>query len=566
MHHPREEILRLLQQLDGQKACNLESETLEFKEWSREWEKNPRKFYRLLAEYAVCFANHKGGTLVLGVRNDVAGRERAVLGCGPYNIHEIRTRIYDATDPKILVEVEELFLEDLGVRLLLIHIPQGVGVHTTTDGVAKIRVGTDCEPMTGSMRQQRLVETGLVDVTAQVVPECPLDALDPLEVERLKRLIQARNPDSQLLKLGEPELLGQVGITQDDHPTLAGILLIGREEIIRRHLPFHEIEYLRMKNEVEYERRETYTCGLLKALDEVYRNIELHNRITTVRMGLFHYEIKDFPEESYREAVLNAVLHRDYLSTGSVFVKHYPDRLEVSNPGGFIAGITPENILRQNSHPRNRRLAEVLRRIGLIEKAGMGVKRIFYLQLVSGKLPPNYWTDGHSVRVTLFNGSLDEPFVRLVKEREKKGRPLGLDELLVLSILRRQRELTLPEAAVLLQLDRQRTREILMQMVREGLLERSGVRKGQVYRLSGAVYRELGESVAYIRERGIDVLRYEELILSYVREYGSITNRQVRELLGLNTHAAKRLLGKLVETSKLRRGGKGRGTYYVLPD
>ena len=71
MHHPREEILRLLQQLDRQKACNLESETLEFKEWSREWEKNPRKFYRLLAEYAVCFANHKGGTLVLGVKNDV---------------------------------------------------------------------------------------------------------------------------------------------------------------------------------------------------------------------------------------------------------------------------------------------------------------------------------------------------------------------------------------------------------------------------------------------------------------------------------------------------------------
>lgn len=564
MRHSREEIQQLLNRLDKEKARDLESETLEFKEWEREWTSNSKKLYKALAEHAVCFANQKGGTIVLGVRDNVVGREKAILGCSSFNIYEIRSRIYEATDPKILVAIEELFIEDLGARLLLIHIPQGLGISTTTDGTAKIRIGTDCKPLTGSMRYQRLIEVGLLDVTGQSIPGLSQEALEPREIDRLKQLIRVQAHNSPLLTLQESELLEQTGITQNSNPTLAGLLLAGREDLLCQYVPSHEVEYLRMKDDIEYERRETYTCGLLRTLEEVYRNIELYNRITTIQTGLFHYEIKDFPEATYREAILNAVLHRDYSSSGVVFIKHYQDRLEISNPGGFLAGITPENILRQDSIPRNRLLAEILRKIGLIEKAGMGVKRMFYHQLALGKMPPIYQADEHMVRLTLQNGSLDESFVYWVKQQEKEGCPLSLDELLVLSVLRRQRELALPEAAILLQLDRERTREILMRMVRQGLLEKSGIRKGMIFRLSGILYRELGESIAYIRERGIDTLRYEEMILNYVRQYGSITNHHVRELLGVDIYQASRLLRKLTSEGKLRKEGSYKDSVYVL--
>ena len=371
------------------------SETLEFKEWSAEWdssEAGKKKFYRTLAEYAVCFANQRGGTLVLGVKDRVQGYERAITGCGVYNLNEIRLRIYEMTDPKILVEVEELPIEELGVRLLLIHFPSGIGVHTTTDGGAKVRISTDCKPMTGSMRQQRLVETGQLDITAQTLDAPTQELVDPNEMARLRRLIEARNPHATLLKLRDSELMEQVGITQEGRLTLAGLLLMGTEGAIRQYVPFHSIEYLRMKSD-----------------------------------------------------------------------------------------------------------------------------------------------------------------------------SVGLDELIVLAALVRQRELSLPDAARLLQLNYERTRECLMQMVRNGLLERSGIRKGQVFRLSSSVYRELGESVAYIRERGIDALRHEELILSYVRQFGSISNRQVRELLGVDTFAASRMLKKLVDAGKLIRVGYGKKhATYVL--
>ena len=86
-----------------------------------------------------------------------------------------------------------------------------------------------------------------------------------------------------------------------------------------------------------------------------------------------------------------------------------------------------------------------------------------------------------------------------------------------------------------------------------------------MFRLSSNIYRELGESVAYIRERGIDALRHEELILTYVRQFGSITNRQVRELLGVDKFAASKTLRKLTTAGKLKRVGTGdKNAAYVL--
>ena len=561
MRHSKEQILKFLKQLENKKAEEFESETLDFKEWISD----RKKLYKKLIEYAVCFANQKGGTLVLGVRDRARGREKAITGCTGYNIDEIKTNIYEATDPKILVDIEEVFIDGIGVTILLIHIPQGIGIHTTTGGTSKIRIGKDCKPLTGSMRQKRLVELGFTDLTAEIIEGLSYDDLDKVEIQRLKNILRARKPESSLLKLSDRDLLKQIGIIKNGYPTIAGLLLVGKEEDIEKYVHFHEVTYLHMANDINYDKRIDGKNGILCLLEDIYRNIEHYNKITTVKIGLFHFEIKDFPEDTYREAILNAILHRDYTSLGSVFIKHYDDRIEISNPGGFIGGITPENILRQDSKPRNRYLAEVLRKIGLVEKAGMGVKRMFYTQLASGKELPSYFSAEHFVKVIIKDGTIDEPFVKFVKESEKQGKWVRFDELLILSVLRRQRELSLKEAASILQLDVSRTREILMKMIKRGFLEKSGVKKGLIYRLSSNIYKQLGESVSYIREKGIDEVRYPELILEYVKNYGSITNRQVRELLGVDKYKASRVLKKLIHSGKLKRIGRGKkDARYIL--
>jgi len=467
----REEILKILRKLEGDPASEFEDETLDFKSCP----KDKKKLLRLALEYAVCFANRRGGTLVLGVNDKATGLDKVLEGCPAADIEEIKRYIYDNTSPQILVDCEELFLE--GRRLVLVHIPQGVTIHTTSSGEAKIRIGRDCMPLTGELRSRLPFQRGWADFTAQAVEELDENALDPLEMERLRKVLRERSPNSPLLSQSDLDFALNLSLLKTleggrRSPTVAGLLIAGKEEVLREWVPTHEVIYLRFgKTETDYEVRIDLKVPILKAIERVSEAIEARNPIFTLKMGLFHFEILAFPDEVYREALLNALTHRDYTSPSSVFVRHYEDRLEISNPGGFLEGITPENIIRVEPKWRNPLLAEMFQKLRLVERAGVGVDRMFSTMLYHGKEPPMFQADKHSVKVILRNGSLDEPFARFVREEEKRDRGLGIDELLVLSALRRRREISLDETSQILQLfDLERTKEVLNRMTREGYL------------------------------------------------------------------------------------------------
>ena len=110
--------------------------------------------------------------------------------------------------------------------------------------------------------------------------------------------------------------------------------------------------------------RHEFRQGFLTVLDEIWRLINQRNDLQHFQQGFFIWDVPTFNERVVREAVLNAVSHRDYRHGGSVFVRQYPRRIEIVSPGGFPPGITPDNILRQQN-PRNRRIAEVLGKCGL---------------------------------------------------------------------------------------------------------------------------------------------------------------------------------------------------------
>lgn len=244
-----------------------------------------------------------------------------------------------------------------------------------------------------------------------------------------------------------------------------------------------------------------------------------------------------------REAVLNAITHRDYLDPNEVLIRHLPRELIVTSPGGFIGGITPQNILRHDPIPRNRTLANAFERLRLVDSAGVGRLKIFTPMLQYGKRMPRYDADEHHVALRIFDGVFDRRMAAMIAQFTSEGKEIGLDGLIVLAHLKDHQHIDTETASDLLQYDNDHTRQALDQMSHPswGILERKGHTRMATYHLSKAIDRELIGKAAYTRMRGIELAQYEEFVHRYIRDHGSITNQECRDLLNLGDSNSARV-------------------------
>jgi len=416
--------------------------------------------------------------------------------------------------------------------------------------------------------QATLASRGALDYSALVVPEVSWEDLDPLEFERFRRMIRESRGqgDQTLLELPDIELAKALGAVEADHEVQAvrvlGLLLFSKEEALQRFLPTHEVAF-QVLSGTQVEVNEFFRWPLLRMMEEVLARFRARNREEEVMMGLLRIGVPHYPERAFREGLANALIHRDYAQMGAVHIQWYDDRIEISNPGGFPEGVHLGNLLVAPPRPRNPMLADAFKRAGIVERTARGIDTIFYEQLRNGRPAPSYErSTTTAVVLVLFAGEADLNFVRLVVEEERKGRPLGLEDLLILHHLRRENQLTVAEAAQVVQKLEAEARSVLDRLVKRGLLESRGAGKGRVYKLSAATCRRLGEERAYVRLNGFERSQAEQIILEYVKAYGRITRREVVELCKVTSPQAKRLLAKLEKQGKLVRRGQKRGTYY----
>jgi ATP-dependent DNA helicase RecG len=215
----------------------------------------------------------------------------------------------------------------------------------------------------------------------------------------------------------------------------------------------------------------------------------------------------------------------------------------ITNPGGFLGGITTRNILRHEPVARNRSLAEAFEKLGLVERAGMGRRRIFLPILEYGKRIPEYETDGTRVTLRVYDGAFDERMAILVAKWRGDGHDIDLDSLLVLTHLREHAFIDTISASELLQLSRDDARGVLDRMAqpRVGILERRGKTKAATYHLSKSVAKDLLGKAAYTKTKGLDPIRFQEMVRQFVLDHGEITPQECRELLGLGESQTARV-------------------------
>lgn len=562
------EVRALLARLDEVEADALESQDLDFKEWPAD----DRHAVRLAVDMAVCMANGGGGTVVLGVRDRVVGRAAAILGVpSAADLHQLKRDIYERTAPKLTPEIVELTVPEGTGRLFLMQVHGGLPPYTTTAGAGTVRRGKDCVPLTGDLRDRLMVERGESDVTAAVVPEPIEGLLSAAALERLRNLARQEQAPADLLRKSDLDLLASLDVLRHGRLTKAGLLLAGNADAIVRHLPNYAWTHERMKSATAYidraDGRDTGDLALPLALQAIESRINADNPITTVEHGLYHPEFRAYPTVALREALLNALCHLDLRLASPVLVKQYPRKLEISNPGGLVGGITPANILHHPPLARNPLLVHALSKLRLVNRSNLGIGRMFEAMLIEGKEPPLIVDEESAVRVVFKRQETSAPFRQFIADEGKAGHLLDVDHLLVLRYLLAHAEIDTPTAAELCQRRDAEMRDILDEMVQlYDYLERGGAGRGTWWRLKPALHRKL-EGVGHAeRDQRIDVDVAKTRVLNMLkarhkRGQAGMTNAEVREVTGYTRQQVNRLIHEL-EAESVRMNGHGRGARY----
>lgn len=523
-----------------------------------------------LVEGLTCLANAEGGELWLGVEDDGT----------PTGLHKdhrdltgLPALVASRTSPSLNVKVMAITVS--GVDMVRIEVPKASTEVATSSGVYLRRRlkqdGTpECAPMLPHDRASRASRFGLADPSAQPVAGARLQDLDPLERERLRQTVRQYGGDRVLLELDDEALDGALGFTKtlesgERTPTLAGLLVIGREDALRECVPTHEFAFQALERDAvvfnEFRR-----FPLLKAMDWLETNFRPYNPEKEVQVGLFRVPVPKVDMGAFREAVANALVHRDYHRLGAVHVRLDDWGLTVSNPGGLVEGVTLQNLLTTEPRPRNPALADAMKRTGIVERSGRGVDKIYRGMLRYGRPEPDYRrTDSTNVVLQLATVDADETFLKLLIEEEKRqGKDaLPIDSLIVLAALREEKRIGTDALARHMQRDTHQARRILQQLVEAGLIQAYGNTRNRTYTLSADVYRAKGEQVAFTRQAGFSDLQHEQLVLGHVQHHGQVRRRDVVELCHLSPSQAANLLKRLRAEGKLVKHGERRGTYYT---
>lgn len=525
----------------GALAGDCETETLDFKEDRS----SIGDTERLVADAVICFANSAGGTIVLGVRDKARGPE-ALIGTR-LEPGKVKQRVYELSSPHITVEAR---FHASHPTVMVISVPQSSDIHSDTQGRASRRINRDCLPMTPDQQARLREERRGIDWSA----ESSGRSINEISEEALavSRSILARFADERrkLATLSRSDLCTALGLMcKDGGLNRAGDLLFcgdGGVGVVYQY---------RVTPGGEPRDVQRLTAPFVTAFSRVMDLVTARRISTPLNLpNGQQVSIEDFPQLAVREALSNAVCHRDYHLDGAIIVDHSPETFTVTSPGPLVSGVTPSNIITTTSRPRNPVLAKAARILGFAEELGRGVDRMYREMIRSGRQTPVIETEFDRVRVAFVGGAPDTNIARFVISLPEEEQD-DTDTMLILLRLCSTRTITAATAAPLLQKSLQEAEAVLRRLSTDGvgLLEKTRATVGRsagTYRLRGEALKGLGAAVLYQRRTADEI---DKKVVAHVSEYGKITNRTLQNVFDVDVYKARDILADLVRRNVLSR-------------
>lgn len=539
-----------------------ETTLAEFNEWTK-GDKKVKEGYALefkearnnfnidkdLTDYCAGISNTGGGKLLLDV--DDTGK---VVGSTVFSGRENKLPHILLQKIGLNVGVEEF--EHPDGRVLIFHIPsrpRGQVIMSSGKYKYPIRVGESLVEM-DTMTLKGILNEAEADFSSLIAKDFLLADIDDAAIENFKVRWGQKAKREDYRSYQHEKILRSNGLLSDKGLNYACLILFGKKEKLDELMPGSEIiyEWREDSKKTDYDYRASWREPFFKVHNAVWDTINARNIRFSFQERLFQREIFAFNEKAIREAVLNAVTHRDYaISNRSVFIKASPQGFFIESPGGLPYGITVENILRETSW-RNRLIAETFEKSGLVERSGQGMDDIFQSTIKEGKgLPDLSGSDNFSVRLRIPAQVKDKNFVLFIEKiANEKQVKLSFDEILELEKIREGQPVKHVE-------HKNRLLEI-------GLIERVGRTIGAKYILSHKYYAHIGKVGLHTRFTGIERDKIKELIIKHLGKNKGFLRDLKQAFPELKPMDISNLLQELKREGKIRSNGWARASYWEL--
>ena len=519
----------------------------------------PSERRRCILGYVTALCNEKGGSLVIGMEDKyphkVVGTRQNENSTG-----ELEANIYRDTGirPKIY-ELYEDEAEKKG-RVLVIDVPsRPAGTVFKFEDVPLMRVGEELKPMSDEVYLS-IIQENEPDFSQQICRDATLDELDPDALSVLKEKYAKKQNNPIFLTLSNRQILSDLQLITDEGVTNAAVILLGKEDFIKRVYPQASVmlEYRHSESQITFDNRISYSQPFFIMIDRLWHDIDLRNGKFQIKEGPYIFDVPYFNEEVIRESINNAITHRDYTRHSETVIKQYPQKLIVTNAGGFPHGVTIDNILTVPSTPRNRLLADVLSRTGIVERSGQGVDKIFYRTLSEGKEAPDYsGSDAFNVELILSAIIQDKAFalfIESVQQNLAEDNKLSVFEIVVLDKIRRNEKTTALDKAV------------IKQLMDRNLIEKRGKTNGIHYILCRSYYEFTGNTAEYSKKSDWNTSQVTSIIIPFLTKYNKAKMGDFVKLLDghLTRRQVRVYIQHMVDQNILTASGKGYGTYYEI--
>ena len=523
-----------------------EGEEFEFKEAKNSFE------YDKLVKYACAISNRGGGYVVFGITDK---RPRKVVGSRAFEQPE-RTR--RGLIDKLRIGIDfKVFNEQSSDRVLVFKVSgRPIGVPVMADGIAWWRDGDSLVPMPAE--EMRLIfNEAARDFSAEICDGASLDDISEDAVADFRERWIAKSNREDLRNCSLEQILRDCEALTSAGLTNAAVVLFGKREAVGRLLPQSEIiyEYRSSEEAGPADFRVEFRKGFFLGYEELWNQIAQRNTVQHYRDKFFIPDIPTFDEGIVRELILNAVSHRDYQLAPPVFVRQFAQRIEIDNPGGFPPDVNIENIIDRQS-PRNRRIADIFSKCGLVERSGQGMNLIYNQSILQGKALPDFsGTDRLHVKVT-HSGIVEDP--ALVAMMSKIGREtlrgFSTRDLLVVHNVRKK--LPIPDSM----------HGHLEKLLELGIVERISHGK---YILGRRYYQQTGHGGAYTRQKGLKTDAIKALILQHIGEndaLGSPYSDFAEAFPAMARSSLQKILRDMRDENKIMVIGEKRGARWYLYD